>query len=68
MIGGNDFNLAIDILHRVATQVARPPFYGQFSEGYAGQGVITTVLKIIHKASQEGTIGGVFSVDSTLLQ
>ena len=55
MIGGNDFNLGVDILHRVATPVVRPPFQGQFSEEYAGQGLITTALKIIHKASQEGT-------------
>jgi len=52
----NDFNLAIDVLHRIANpRGIRSPFHGKFSEEYKGQGLITTALKIIHKSSQEGT-------------
>jgi pimeloyl-ACP methyl ester carboxylesterase len=55
-MNSNDFNLAIDILHRIANpRSIRSPFEGKFSEEYKSQGLITTALKIIHKASQEGT-------------
>lgn len=50
----NDFNLAMNVLHRVVNPRVDSPFFGQFSPEYNGQGLITTALKIIHKTVQEG--------------
>ena len=55
MISSSDFSLSLEVLHRIVQKETKAPIQGQFSPEFNGQGLITTALKIIHKASLEGT-------------